>query len=281
MSAAVRVRLDLSYDGTAFSGWATQPGRRTVQGELEAALARVLRLPAVSTTVAGRTDAGVHARGQVANLDIPSDTWAQVPGRSDSPPEVALTRRLGGVLPKDVVVRGAAVVPEVFDARFGALWRRYSYRITDLPPDPLRRLDTVAWGRPLDADAMADAAVRLTGLHDFAAFCKQRDGRTSVRTLLEYTWRRDDTGVLVASVRADAFCHSMVRFLVGAVIPVGEGRRPADWPATVLAGRRREPAVTVMPPHGLCLEEVAYPEAAGLLARARQTRAVRTLEPPS
>ena len=277
----MRVRLDLSYDGTEFSGWAAQPGRRTVQGELEAALTRVLRLPSVSTTVAGRTDAGVHARGQVANLDVPQDTWAAVPGRSDSPPEVALVRRLAGVLPRDVVVRDATVVPEAFDARFGALWRRYSYRITDAPPDPLRRLDTVTWGRPLDVDAMADAAGRLTGLHDFAAFCKQRDGRTSVRTLLDYSWARDETGVLVATVRADAFCHSMVRFLVGAVVPVGEGRRAPDWPASVLAGRRREPSVTVMPPQGLCLEEVAYPEAAGLLARAQQTRAVRSLEPPS
>lgn len=276
--SALRVRLDLAYDGTAFSGWAAQPGLRTVQGELSAALATVLRGPGpVQLTVAGRTDAGVHARGQVAHLDVDRAAWDALPGRSDRQPGESLVTRLAGVLPNDVVVRRAVPAPDGFDARFSALERRYLYRIADAGAerDPLRRNDTVWWRRPLDAEAMDQASRALVGLRDFAAFCRQREGATTIRTLLDYSWRRLPDGVLVATVRADAFCHSMVRSLVGAVVPVGEGRRAPQWPRDLQARAVRASEVHVMPPHGLSLEEVVYPAAADLADRAVATRARR------
>ncbi|HEY6795998.1 MAG TPA: tRNA pseudouridine(38-40) synthase TruA [Kineosporiaceae bacterium] len=277
----VRIRLDLDYDGTGFAGWAVQPGLRTVAGTLAAALGAVLRTDpqSLGLVVAGRTDAGVHATGQVCHLEASRDAWAALPGRSGVPPEVALVRRLAGVLPDDVRVRAAGPAPPGFDARFSALHRRYAYRICDDPAGvpPLRRHDVLRHGRPLDAARMDAAARALTGLHDFAAFCRRRQGATTVRTLLEYSWDRDAADLVVARVVADAFCHSMVRALVGAVLPVGEGRREVGWPAQVLARGVRDPAVTVAPPHGLVLEEVGYPDVAGLAERARQARAVRVL----
>jgi tRNA pseudouridine38-40 synthase len=280
-SGPLRVRLDLGYDGTQFSGWAAQPGLRTVEGELSAALTTMLRsADPVRLTVAGRTDAGVHARGQVAHVDPDPVAWAALPGRSDRPPEAAALSRLHGILPADIVVRSVTVAPAGFDARFSALRRRYLYRLCDDPAaaDPLRRRDTVVARRSLDVDAMHEAAQTLLGLHDFGAFCKRREGATTVRTLLDYTWRRADDGTLEATVVADAFCHSMVRSLVGAVVPVGEGRRPVQWPAQVLAAAVRDPGVAVMPPHGLSLEEVVYPPDDQLAARVAQSRAVRTLD---
>lgn len=276
----LRLRLDLAYDGTAFSGWAAQPGRRTVEEELTRALTTVLRAPEpVRLTVAGRTDAGVHARGQVAHADVDPAAWRALPGRSDRPPALAAVTRLAGVLPPDVVVHAVRPAPAGFDARFAATSRRYLYRLCDRPSelDPLRRFDTVVTKSALDATAMDAAARELLGLRDFAAFCKRREGATTVRTLVEYSWRRLDDGVLAATVVADAFCHSMVRALVGAVVPVGEGRRPVGWPAEVLAAAVRDPAVAVMPAHGLSLEEVRYPPDDELAARVRQARAVRTL----
>ncbi|MHA3948435.1 tRNA pseudouridine(38-40) synthase TruA [Cellulomonas bogoriensis] len=276
----VRVRLDLAYDGTHFSGWAAQPGLRTVQGTLEAALGTVLRCEPPRLTVAGRTDAGVHARGQVAHLDLPPDTWSDVTGRMGGLAGEALVRRLAGVLPRDVVVRRAALAPDGFDARFSALERRYAYRLADRPPlqDPLRRAWVVRHRLPLDVVAMADAAGALVGQHDFAAFCKQREGATTIRTLQVLDVRREatgpDQGLVVVDVRADAFCHSMVRGLVGALLVVGEGRRPVTWPGELLAGRRR--GGPVAPALGLTLEEVAYPPHEQLAARAHQTRARRT-----
>lgn len=278
--APLRIRLDLRYDGTDFSGWAAQPGLRTVEGELSAALTTVLRSEQpVRLTVAGRTDAGVHARGQVAHLDADPAAWAALPGRSDRTAEEAALSRLRGILPGDLTVRAVTVAPAGFDARFSALQRRYLYRLCDRPEtaDPLRRRDTVSTKRELDVDAMHSAAQELLGLHDFAAFCKKREGATTVRTLLDYAWRRAADGTLEATVVADAFCHSMVRSLVGAVVPVGEGRRSVEWPAEVLRAAVRDTGVTVMPPHGLSLEEVTYPDDAGLAARATEARAVRTL----
>ncbi len=269
----VRVRIDLSYDGTEFSGWAAQPGRRTVEGTLSVALGHVLRLPApVRLTVAGRTDSGVHARGQVAHADVPAEAWAT---HGD-----AALRRLGRALPPDIRVRAVAPAPEGFDARFSPLWRRYAYRICDNPAqaDPLRRRDTLWNPRPLDLAAMNDAAALLLGEHDFAAFCRKREGATTVRALRRLDWERDPQGVALGCVVADAFCHNMVRALVGALLPVGEGSRPPSWPATVLAAAVRDPAVRVVPPHGLYLEEVRYPTAADLAARAQLTRRVRTGE---
>lgn len=276
----LRVRIDLAYDGTDFSGWAAQPGRRTVEGELSAALTTLLRASEpVRLTVAGRTDAGVHARGQVVHADVESAAWDRVPGRSDRSPEQAARVRLGGIVPGDIVVRHVSRAPDGFDARFSALRRRYLYRLVDSASamDPLRRHDTVLVKDPLDVDAMDAAASRLVGLRDFAAFCKKRDGATTVRTLLEYSWRRVD-GVVEGTVVADAFCHSMVRALVGSVVPVGAGRAPLDFPSEVLTGAVRDPRVKVMPAHGLSLEEVTYPADADLAARATEARATRSLD---
>jgi len=278
----VRLRIDLAYDGGDFHGWAAQPGLRTVQGELESALATVLRLSTVepeetttpSTVCAGRTDTGVHARGQVVHLDVDEGAVLAAAGRYEGDPLVALERRLNGVLPTDVRVRRAAAAPAGFDARFSPLWRRYAYRVCDGVPDPLTRGSVLAWPRRLDHETMNVASAGLVGLHDFAAFCKQREGATTVRTLLELGWVRDGD-VLTGTVRADAFCHHMVRSLVGALLAVGEGRRPTTWPAEVLGARIRDPAVTVVPPHGLTLEEVGFPDDADLGARADQARAKR------
>lgn len=280
----MRLRIDLAYDGSGFHGWAAQPGLRTVQGEVEQALAVALRrrTPAgeplrVPVVCAGRTDSGVHARGQVLHVDTTPEELAASAGRSPEPPLEALQRRLGGILPADVVVRRVAEVPVGFDARFSATWRRYVYRVADRPAslDPLTRSHVLAWSRPLSLDALAEASAPLVGLHDFAAFCKQREGATTVRTLLDLSWTRRADGVLEATVRADAFCHSMVRALVGCLLAVGEGRRPVGWPASVLASVSRSPEVTVAPAHGLTLEEVAYPDDGELAARAEQTRARR------
>lgn len=258
----VRVRIDLAYDGTDFSGWARQPGRRTVQAELESALCRVLRLPSVLITVAGRTDAGVHATGQVSHVDL-----------ADRPPEV-LSRRLNGVLPPDVRVRALSIAPPGFDARFSALARRYVYRICDGVEDPLRRRDTLWWPRRLDVPAMHSAAQRLVGEHDFAAYCKRREGATTIRRLLRLDAVRDGD-VIELVVEADAFCHSMVRALIGALTAVGERRRPVEWPAIVLRGQQRDPGGRVLPAHGLTLVKVTYPPDAELAARARLTRRIR------
>ena len=272
-AAPVRIRIDLSYDGTGFSGWAAQPGRRTVEGVLAETLGHVLRLPASPRlTVAGRTDTGVHARGQVAHSDLPDAVWAAYAD--------AARRRLARALPPDIRVRAIGPAPDGFDARFSALWRRYSYRVCDDPAtaDPLRRHETLWHPRGLDLAAMNAAAGTLTGEHDFAAFCRRRAGATTVRALRRLDWRRDDDGVAVACVVADAFCHNMVRALVGALLAVGEGSRPPSWPSAVLAAAVRDPAVRVVPPHGLCLEEVRYPAPGQLAARAALTRQVRVTQ---
>ncbi|CAI9416589.1 tRNA pseudouridine(38-40) synthase TruA [Nocardioides sp. T2.26MG-1] len=265
----MRIRLDLAYDGSDFHGWALQPGLRTVQGELTQALVTILRIPSVDVVCAGRTDAGVHARGQVVHADLPDDLAA---GAIES-----LVRRLNGLLSHDVRVRRAVVAPDGFDARFGALWRRYAYRIADTPDavDPLHRSHVLTWPRRLDVEAMNAAAELLLGQHDFASFCKQREGATTIRTLLELGWERDATGVLVGTVRADAFCHSMVRALVGCLVSIGEGRRPPAWAAQIMTARARDSSVMVQHAHGLTLEEVAYPADQDLAARAVQTRAKR------
>ncbi|MEO6700357.1 MAG: tRNA pseudouridine(38-40) synthase TruA [Jatrophihabitantaceae bacterium] len=267
----VRLRLDLSYDGCDFAGWAIQPGQRTVQGVLEAALGTIFRTEAVRTVVAGRTDAGVHAVGQVAHCELAADRWAAERSR--------IVRRLAGVLPADLRVYAVSEVSTDFDARFSALWRSYRYRIcdSDTGPDPLRRHDTVHWRRSLDASAMQQAGQGLLGLHDFAAFCRRRDGATTVRQLQQLSVHREQD-LIVVQARADAFCHSMVRSLVGALAAVGDGRRAVDWPAQLLQLGHRSDEVTVAPPHGLALVEVGYPPPDQLAARAAGTRTLRTLE---
>ena len=275
----MRVRIDLGYDGGGFHGWARQPGLRTVQGELEAALDTVLRVEGSSLTVAGRTDTGVHARGQVAHLDVDVVVVEAARGRGADGAGDALLRRLNGVLDPDLRVRRIAAGPIGFDARFSAVWRRYAYRIADRAEavDPLRRSHVLVVSQPLDEAAMAGASEALLGEHDFAAFCRKRSGATTIRTLLELGWERQPDGLLVGTVRADAFCHNMVRALVGCLVAVGEGRRDAAWAAGVLAGRQRDPAVTVVQPHGLTLEEVGYPADDELARQAERSRVVRTL----
>ncbi|MFG3252178.1 tRNA pseudouridine(38-40) synthase TruA [Streptomyces sp. NPDC048172] len=269
----VRVRLDLAYDGREFSGWAKQKnGQRTVQGELEDALRVVTRLGATpELTVAGRTDAGVHARGQVAHVDLPAEVWAEHGER--------LLRRLAGRLPMDVRVFRVAEAPAHFNARFSAIWRRYAYRVTDQPggADPLRRGHVLWHNWPLDLDAMNAAAGALLGEHDFAAYCKKREGATTIRTLRRLEWTRHDDGVLEATVVADAFCHNMVRSLVGAMLFVGDGHRPPEWPGKVLEAGVRDSAVHVVRPHGLTLEEVGYPADDELESRNLASRNKRSL----
>lgn len=267
-----RVRLDLSYDGKDFSGWAKQRVLRTVQGELEAALQTVTRLPdPVELTVAGRTDAGVHARGQVAQFDVRDEVWAEHQDK--------LLRRLAGRLPHDVRVWKAAEAPAGFNARFSAIWRRYAYRVGDHQAgvDPLRRGHVLWYQWPLDVDAMNEAAAALVGEHDFAAYCKKREGATTIRTLQQLSWERDAEGIITATVRADAFCHNMVRSLVGALLHVGDGHRTTDWPGKVLAAAVRDSSVHVVKPHGLTLEEVGYPADELLAARSKEARNLRTL----
>jgi len=280
VSTLRRLRLDLAYDGSAYHGWARQDGLRTVQGEVEAALDTVLRTSGTSLTVAGRTDTGVHARGQVAHVDVDVEALGRAAGRSEGTPEDSLLRRLNGVLDPDLRIHRVRAAPEGFDARFGAVWRRYCYRIVDEPAlvDPLSRGHVLAWPRRLDLDRMNAAAALLVGEHDFASFCKKREGATTIRALLELSWARVG-GVIEATVRADAFCHNMVRSLVGCMIAVGEGRREPAWAGDVLRARVRDSAVTVVQAHGLTLEEVGYPPDEELAARAERSRVVRTLSP--
>lgn len=261
-----RLRLDLAYDGTDFSGWARQPGRRTVEQTVADAVALVLRLPAPPRlTVAGRTDAGVHATGQVAHVDLPATVDPQ-----------RLARRLTRALPADVAVRRVTAAPAGFDARFAATGRHYRYRVDDGAPDPTRRRDTVAWRRPLEVDAMSAAAAGLVGDHDFAAFCRRREGASTVRSLYRLDVGRDADGVVVVTAYADGFCHNQVRSMVGALLAVGDGRRPVAWPRAVLAAGVRDSAVTVAPAHGLTLVAVDYPPDDALAARVAVTRARRS-----
>ncbi|MFL6091024.1 MAG: tRNA pseudouridine(38-40) synthase TruA [Aeromicrobium sp.] len=260
-----RLRLDLAYDGGGFHGWAAQPGLRTVQGEVETAIATILRLPEpAKLTCAGRTDTGVHARGQVAHVDL------------DDVSAGTLAQRLRRILPDDISLLRASEAPAGFDARFSALERRYVYRLTDAPSvDPLRRGHVVAWPRALDVDAMNAAAAPLLGENDFAAFCRKRAGATTIRTLVTLSTTRSDDALVETTVRADAFCHSMVRSLMGALVAVGEGRQAPDWPGEVLAAAARDPRVKVMPAHGLVLEEVVYPADEALAQRAAESRRMR------
>ncbi len=290
----VRLRLDLAYDGAAFSGWARQPGTRTVQGALEEALATLFRRvpPPPTLVVAGRTDAGVHATGQVAHLDLAEEQHRHLerlaasrgPARDDI--GALLARKLNGLAgrERDLRVHRVRPAPEGFDARFSAVWRRYEYRIADALAlhDPLERGRTVWLPDALDVDAMAAAAASLAGPSgpaDWAAYCRPRPGSTTIRDLQSFTWERDARGVLVARLQADAFCHSMVRALVGACVAVGAGSLGAADPLRLREERERTSAFRVMPADGLVLTEVGYPEDAQLAARAERTRGLRSLDP--
>jgi tRNA pseudouridine38-40 synthase len=313
MTDPVRLRLDLSYDGTDFSGWAVQPGRRTVAGELLGALTVLLREP-TALVVAGRTDAGVHAVGQVAHIDVsrsplthlaprhlsqapdtllaangdeapgpiphghPASSVARAVAGMDGTAagRLGLHRRLAGLLPLDVRVRAISVAPQGFDARFSALRRHYRYRIgtADWGVEPADRRFVLARRHPLDVDAMALAAQGLLGLRDFAAFCRPREGATTIRELQALTVARAGDEVHV-DVVADAFCHSMVRALVGSLISVGEMRMPTERPAQLLEAGVRTADIHVAPAHGLTLMAVDYPADDELDLRSTATRARR------
>lgn len=282
------MRLDLGYDGTDFSGWAVQPGLRTVQGEIEAAIAVLLRVDrgAVRLTVGGRTDAGVHARGQVAHIDVSGEQLARwSASQRGGEPDAAeaariMTRRLNGVLVRsapDVAIHRVAPAPAGFDARFSAVRRRYEYRLRpeNARRDPLTARFTAEVPRVLDLPAMQRVSADLLGLQDFTTFCKAREGATAVRELLAFDWRETDDGAYAARIEADAFCHSMVRALVGAVVAVGHGRIAERELPELRDARQRSSRFPVMPAHGLSLEEIGYPEDADLAKRAEQTRARR------
>jgi tRNA pseudouridine38-40 synthase len=263
-----RLRIELAYDGTNFSGWAVQPDRRTVQACIEEALSKIARI-SVETIVAGRTDAGVHATGQVIHVDVPESLVLE-----------DLGYKLNRILDEDVRINNIEIAPPAFHARFSALRRCYEYRILDENKviQPLARLNTASWYRPLDVDVMNHASALLLGTHDYASFCKFREGGTTIRTLETYQWRRDREGYLVADVVADAFCYSMVRNLVGAIVCVADGRKDPEWISTLLENKERVSDSLVFPARGLTLYKVDYPDAAELLERAKKTVARREEE---
>lgn len=285
------MRLGIAYDGTNFNGWSKQPELRTVQGEIERTLEtvfnRVRPLPVL--TVAGRTDAGVHATGQVAHVDLDVaalNALVRKPpkGKPAHDPGQALVRRINGLLGPEEDARITSAVPAAdgFDARFSALWRRYEYRIADREAfrDPLQRARTVWHHQPLDVEAMNAAAAQLVGLHDFASYCKPRERATTIRTLEDFRWRRDADGVLIASLQADAFCHSMVRALVGASVAVGVGVHEPETLVELREAKERTNAFVVMPARGLTLMAVGYPDADKVGQRADDTRRRRSLPVP-
>ena len=259
-SGFLRLRIDLSYDGTNFSGWATQPGRRTIQDLVEQAI-RTITQTKIESIVAGRTDAGVHAAGQVIHVDVPD---------SINLDEIAY--KLNRILDEDIRIMRVSVAPEAFHARFSALRRKYTYKILDknLPIPPINRYDIASWYRPLDAELMNSASSLVLGHHDFAAFCKFKEGGTTLRTLEEFHWERQGD-LLVATVVADAFCYSMVRNLVGAVVCVADGRKEASWVGELLANKERVSDSLVFPARGLTLTSVEYPTNDQLLERAKVT----------
>jgi tRNA pseudouridine38-40 synthase len=280
----VRLRLDIAYDGTEFAGWAAQTGQRTVAGVLDEALSTVFRT-AVIMRAAGRTDTGVHATGQVAHVDIPVDAVANAYPRArrdpGEPEFLPLIRRLAKFLPTDVRVRDIVRAPIGFDARFSALRRHYVYRLSTAPygVDPSQARFVAPWPHPLDIDAMTEASRELLGLNDFAAFCRHREGATTIRDLQRLDWVRDGDAVC-AYVTADAFCWNMVRSLVGAVLTVGVHRRPAGWATGLLELAHRSSDFAAAPALGLTLVQVDYPADDQLAARTLVTRDVRTARSP-
>jgi tRNA pseudouridine38-40 synthase len=263
-----RLRMDISYDGTNFAGWAKQPDRRTIQESIEEAIGKISRTTPESI-VAGRTDAGVHATGQVIHVDIPENISLD-----------DLTYKLNRILDEDVRIHSISIAPEAFHARFSALRRYYTYKILDENKvlNPLARLDVATWYRPLDLDVMNNTSALLLGEHDFAAFCKYREGATTIRRLEKYEWIRNEQGFLQADIVADAFCYSMVRNLVGAVVCVADGRFDPEWIIGVLNNKERVSDSLVFPARGLTLYRVDYPSESELLERAKKTIARRNEE---
>lgn len=240
-------RLDIEYDGSGFSGWAKQPGLRTVQGELEGALETALR-EQVALTVAGRTDTGVHAWGQVASFQ----TAAEVPGD--------LARRLNGLVPGDLAVSAAGAAPAGFDARRDATSRSYRYRLlARRAPSPFEQGRALWWPHDVNREALDACSAVLPGTHDFTAFTPtQTDHVRFERDVLGAAWESEPGDILAFRISADAFMRNMVRVLVGTMLEVSSGRRSAEEFATLLSGAPRSAAGDTAPPHGLYLESVDY-----------------------
>lgn len=284
MDGSIRLRLDLAYRGAPFHGWARQPGLLTVQGRLEEALSLITRQPA-QLTVAGRTDAGVHARGQVAHLDVPAEFWISLSRGREENDQVRgerLRARLEGLAGRGLngalAIKQVRVVSRDFDARFSALSRTYRYLICDDPraQDPCR-LDIARTSSPLRTDNMQVAAQALCGEHDFLPFAKPREGATTVRTLHSFTISRPHPGIVQAMIRADAFCHSQVRFMMGALIEIGRGKYQPNWIGELLAAGVRDQRVPLADGRGLTLWEVAYPPEDEYALQAQKAKVVRTL----
>ena len=284
MDGLIRLRLDLAYRGAPFHGWARQPGLLTVQGRLEEALTLITRQPA-QLTVAGRTDAGVHARGQVAHLDVPKEFWLSLSRGREESDELRgerLRARLEGLAGRGLngalAIKQVRVVSRDFDARFSALSRTYRYLICDDPraQDPCR-LDIARTSSPLEDEKMQVAAQALCGEHDFLPFAKPREGATTVRTLHSFTVSRPRDGIVQAMISADAFCHSQVRFMMGALIEIGRGKYDPNWIGELLAAGVRDQRVPLADGRGLTLWEVAYPPADQYASQAQKAKVVRTL----
>ena len=244
-----RLRVDLTYEGTNFSGWAKQPNERTVQEEVEKALGTITQTK-VATIVAGRTDAGVHAKHQVIHTDLPTQTDIN-----------NLSFRLNQILDADIRVLTAQWAPDNFHARFTAISRTYQYKIIDAGKvtAPLDRHDSTEWFRPLDIELMNSGSNLLLGVHDFFAFCKFREGGSTVKNLLTFNWHRDEKDVVICEISADSFRYNMVRNLVGAAVCVGEGRFKPEWMFDTLKNKERIPDSYVFPAKGLTLISVQYP----------------------
>lgn len=270
-----RFRVDLAYDGTDFAGWAKQPNLRTVQGELELALAQIFGSDEAGfgLRVAGRTDAGVHASHQVCHLDL---TPAQLKRMGRAP---LSAKRLNGLLPQDVRVLAVSRAPAGFDARFSATGRSYQYTISDAncAPDPRQIRYVLEVAKSLNDKEMAKAGKSLLGLKDFGAFCKPREGATTIRRLRKLSVKRSPGGQIVISLEADAFCHNMVRAIVGALIAVGEGRLTIQELGEIQQAAKRTSKFKVVDPKGLSLSGISYPKDADLAKQAEKARNRRSV----
>lgn len=265
----IRIRGEVAYDGRDFSGWGMQPDQRTVQGVIEEAFTQIIQGPRTIVQCAGRTDAGVHASGQVMHLDIPI-AW------SDRLTD--LCYKVNQLLDDDVVIKALVHTDQNFDARFAALSRSYTYLIHEGLRDPLSRERVYQHRSYLDVEAMNDASKLLLGLHDFSAFCRKTDYGSSIRNLQKFSWTRTDDGLIRVDITSDAFCYSMVRALVGAVISIGEGKRTKEWLAQYLAGAVKDPGVFMAPGHPLTLTHVEYPDESEYAARIEKTLKNRQVE---
>lgn len=258
----IRIRGEVAYDGKNFSGWGMQPDRRTVQGVIEDAFSQIIGGPRTIVQCAGRTDAGVHATGQVMHLDIPLN-WKD---RLDD-----LAYKVNAILDEDVVIKALVHTNQNFDARFAALSRSYTYFIQEGLRDPLTRDRVYQHRRYLDVEAMNDASQVLLGLHDFSAFCRKTDYGTSIRNLQKFSWTRTQDGLIRVDITSDAFCYSMVRALVGALISIGEGKRTKQWLSDYLETGERDFGVFMAPAHPLTLVQVEYPPESEYANRIEKT----------